>query len=58
MKKVHTDEQIVGIMRGYEASGQTKADSGKLIKRIKELALKHPRFEYWPAFPLTSNRKL
>ncbi len=23
MKKVHTDEQIVGIMRGYEGSSQT-----------------------------------
>lgn len=23
MKKVHTDEQIVGIMRGYEGSGET-----------------------------------
>jgi len=23
MKKVHTDEQIVGIMRGYEGSGRT-----------------------------------
>ena len=23
MKKVHTDEQIVGIMSGYEGSGQT-----------------------------------
>ena len=23
MKKAHTDEQIVGIMRGYEGSGET-----------------------------------
>ena len=23
MKKAYTDEQVVGIMRGYEASGQT-----------------------------------
>ena len=23
MKKAYTDEEIIGIMRGYEASGQT-----------------------------------
>ena len=26
MKKVHTEEQIVGILRGYEASGVTVAE--------------------------------